>query len=330
MADDPLYVLLRRALDDDGPEGKVAWGMFAKRAKGKPGHIFYMTEDYTNPLMFVVEQYEQRIAELERINAHLQSALNAAGVSPKKQKAKSFPWEKYPQVELEAFRMIFERRRPMAEVKDYVRDHAPEAEGNTTFINQRFIQGRPNNIPIEVKKGSGETSWSELWKIGTLSHADGWIQRVMRYGSGWEKFQQEGHVPKDWSRTDPNKFIDAAGRKNLRDLYHSNGFPAAGDELEGLVREAGADGITTEELKKMGIGGRRFDIRHRDVIFDEGGRWYHQSFGFQFPDNKKAAVAYSKFMDKLEELKLATPLKRDTVHGSEHRGRRRGAVSAAA
>lgn len=62
---DPLYTLLRRALDDDGPEGTVAWEMFKRRAKATPGKLFFLTDDNVDPLMYVVRDYQAQVLELE-------------------------------------------------------------------------------------------------------------------------------------------------------------------------------------------------------------------------------------------------------------------------
>lgn len=310
MASDPLYVLLRRALDDNGPEGQVAFEMFKKRAKDKPGQLYFLTEDYANPLYFVVQELQAENDELKREIQTLRSGYEEAGLAPKKMKVKSFPWEKYPDLEQQAFEMIFFQKRPMVEVRDFVHQHAPEADGNTTFINQKFIQNKPSPIiapRIIVKRDGGKIDWAELWRIGTVQHSDGWIQRVMRHGGGWDKFQSNGNVPKDWARLDPNQYIPAEGRKKLREMYHSRSFPAAGDELVALVEEKGADGITEAELKSMGIGGRRLVERKKtSEIFCEGERIYHHKVAHLFPDNADAQIAVMKFH-------------RNEIHGSEHR-----------
>jgi len=319
---DPLYVLLRRSVEDDGPEGSVAFGIFKKRAKGNPGKIFFLTEDYSNPLMFVVKEYEQRIAQLETANEFLKRSLDAAGIAPKKQKTQSFPWEKYPEIELRAFQMRFHEKRSAAEIKDYILAHCPEAEDNTTFVNQRFIQGRPNpDFGIEVRQGGEPIDWAELWKIGTLQHADGWIQRVMRYGNGWATFQKEGHVPKDWSNRDPNKFINTKHRKLLRELYHTAGFLPAAKEVEALVEAAGQTGITPDDLNKQGVSTRRVsDLEHQAVIFKHEKRWVHYSFAHLYPSNPNAITAMHKFVQH-HGVK---------VHGSEHREGQRGAAHSVA
>jgi len=64
---DDITFLLRRAMNDDGPEGEVAWNMFVQRAKAKSGKIMFVFEarDYANPLSLVVEDQDREIAALE-------------------------------------------------------------------------------------------------------------------------------------------------------------------------------------------------------------------------------------------------------------------------
>lgn len=293
-----LYKLLRRAVDavDDDHEGMIAFSKFKQRVKNTTGTIFFFTEDFSNPLMFIVKDQKEQISQLETENEQLKKQISLAGSAPKKHKMISFPWDKYQDIELRAYQMRFIEKCSVSEIMDYIIDHAPEAEGNTTFINQRFVQGRPSpSFCIEVKQGSETIDWSELWKIGTREHADGWIQRVMRYGNGWEAFNLGGNVPHDWIKLDPNKFINAKGRKTLRELYHSNGFQSAGKELETLVEKAGKDGTTREELKNLGISSRRFEIEKQSVIFQNEGKYVHYSFAHHYPNNLAAQVAALKY-----------------------------------
>lgn len=342
MAEDSAYLLLRRAIDDFDDqtneltnEGKVAFRKFRKIVKNHRGKIFFLPENFENPLMFVVDEYARQIEELQRSNLFLQRALDEAGVAPKKQKTKSFPWDKYPDLEIDAFRKLFDEKRPMSEVKDYIRDRAPEAEDNSTFLNQRFVQGRPGpNMPITVKNGTERTDWKELWKISTRQHAAGWIQRAMRLGNGWHKFQKNGHVPKNWLSLDPNKFIGPADRANLRNLYHSNQLPPAGEELESIIRNAGADGITEEELKQQGISTRRFEIRKQKIIFKVEDRWYHHTVAHLFVHNPDEQVAHNarvalwNFHPEIAERTLGPEIAERFTEASTVKGRRRTSSAA--
>jgi hypothetical protein len=61
----PLYTLLCRAVDDEGPEGSVAFEMFRKRVKGKKGSLYFLSEeDEDSPLMFVIADKKRQIEEL--------------------------------------------------------------------------------------------------------------------------------------------------------------------------------------------------------------------------------------------------------------------------
>jgi hypothetical protein len=296
IAEERVTALLHRAMNDPGPEGRNAFDMFVTKAKAKGGIVYFLTEEENDdPLMFVVNEGRRRIADLEQEVAILKAALDDVGAAPKK--AKKFPWEKYPEIEQRAFEMRFYEKVPVNDIAAYIEDRAPEAIGNSTFLNQRFIQGRPSpSFGIEVKTGSEPTDWAELWKIGTREHADGWIQRVMRNSKAWEKFHQEGRVPKDWSKYDPNKLIGSREIKTLREMYHSNAILSAGKELESLIETAGREGITKADLKAKGVGGRRFDIEKQGVIFMiDGGKYVHYSFAHWFPDNAAAQIAALKY-----------------------------------
>lgn len=65
FSDGPLTGLLRRALEDQGPEGAVALNLLRKRLVGRSGSLIFMSdEDATNdPLLFVVRGKQQIIDE---------------------------------------------------------------------------------------------------------------------------------------------------------------------------------------------------------------------------------------------------------------------------
>jgi hypothetical protein len=298
-ANEPLYVLLRRAMNDSGNEGDIAWNKFVERANNIPGSIFFLTKEFSNPLMYVVEEYEQRIKDLESRNEHLQRQFDEAGIPLKKQKVASFPWEKYPEIEVRAFEMRFKEKKPVATIIDYILQHCPEAEDNTTFVNQRFVHNRPSSsFNIEVKTGSEPIDWAELWKIGTCERTDRWIQRVIYYGGGLDKFLKDGLVPKEWPKVDPNKIINAKGRKTLRDLFH-HGFLSPVKELESFIEEAGPTGITHKELLQRGADHRRFDeLENQSVIFKDNDQWVHYGFGHLFANNPKASLCSMKYIQE--------------------------------
>jgi hypothetical protein len=310
---DPLYVLLQRALDDNGPEGDTAWNMFATRAKGKPGTLYFHTEDYANPMMYLVEELErekaQLILDVERLkatNASLHASLHSAGIAPNKQKKDDFPWDKYPEIEKQAFEMMFDKKMASKRIIEWIGDQCPEAAGNTTFFNQRFVVGRPSpQFNIVVKKDATPLDWKELWAIGTVKHAKGWIQRVMHYGGATNFLTEQGDIPKDWIHRNPNDYINVAGRKMLRNMYHNGLFEQAEVEMLTFVRKAGSDGITRAELKYRGVDQRRFEALKKGTMFEVGDRLVHYSFAWHYPDNRAAQKAGLTFEEDREK-ELAT------------------------
>ena len=308
---DPLYVLLRRAIDTlDLPESVegvdqealTSWRIFKSKVSKETGELFFLDKHYVNPLNFVVRQLKDRIAQVEAENADLRYRLERADAGPvKSRKAENFEWETYPDLEQRAFQMLFYEKYSPSDVIDFIVEAVPHAKYNSTFVNQRFIQNEPGKrIKIEVKPegDSSPTSWAELWKIGCRAHAEGWMKRVLVHGGAWEKINRGGHLPKNWNTLNPNDFINAKGRKHLRFLYHTNGFKKAADELLDIIFEAGPDGISREDAIGKGGSGRRFDMANSSLIFqNDDGLWVHYSFAhlpqFDSPASKLAALKYA-------------------------------------
>ena len=77
---DNVTFLLKRAMDDDGPEGEIAWNMFVTRAKAEPGKIMFVpeTRDNSNPLWFLIEDYRRKIEALEEELADVKQRIARA------------------------------------------------------------------------------------------------------------------------------------------------------------------------------------------------------------------------------------------------------------
>jgi hypothetical protein len=322
---DPLYIMLQRAVYEAGTkEGESAWAAFKRKVKGQKGKVVFLTKDFDNPLMFIVDEHEKRITALEAENKTLQETINSSGIIMKKKPEKNFPWHEYPDVEEQAMRMIFERSIGNQDVIEFIDKAVPALAGKyTTHVNARFVKGRPGrfNADIAVPTGSAPTTWLELWKIATFEYGEGWIKRVMRYANAWAKFRDKnGNIPKGWNRSDPNKFIKSGELAKLRDRFHRGDFPTAKVELLSEIEKAGQQGLTKKQIIDLGLEQRRLqEIVKTDEIFMEGDRYVHYAFAPHFPSNLSARIAADKH---LLELK---------VHGSEHReGRQKRRKTASA
>jgi hypothetical protein len=317
---DPLYILLQRAVYEEGThEGEASWSLFKRKARGQKGKVVFMTQDFANPLMFIVKEHEEHIERLEAENQHLREQIERSGIIMKKKPEKNFPWHEYPEVEQRAMKMLFEGGSGNQEIIDYIDGAVPELAGRyTTHVNARFVKGRPNNFAteIEVKEGSGPTTWMELWKIATLEYGEGWIKRVMRYAGAWAKFKDKNTgTPKGWNRRDPNKYIGAREMAKLRERFHRGDFLTAKVELLKEIEDAGKDGLTKEQMSDFGLDLRRLqEVVKTDEVFVEGDRHIHWSQAPLFPQNHGARIAMEKYT-----VELAT-----RVHGSEHREGRQG------
>jgi hypothetical protein len=303
-----INLILDRAIHDDGAESDIAVSMLRKLAKKQTGSFVFVSDNSLSlgPSILVSNLREEKLRLSEMIEnqkkeiEHLKKALQVRG-APKKREA-TFPWEKYPNLEMRAFEMIFLEKRSMADAKNYILDNVPDASDSSRIINQRFVQNKPNAEMMKriiVKKDGSDITWDELWRIGTIQHSDNWIQRVMFHGSGWDSFNKGGCVPKAWHKLNPNKFINVAGRRKLRKMFDDNSFPPAGEELIMMVLQAGSNGITNEQLKNQGAGMRRLTENvDKSIIFREAGRLYHYSFAYLFPNNPQAQLSFKKFASK--------------------------------
>lgn len=301
--------LLERIILDDGIENEIACRKFVNAVKGwgsKGSVLFVDDSSYRgNPLLFTLANKNEEISELKQQVKELETQVQQymrSSHSPKKTKTMAFPWDLYPELELRAFEMRFREKASVEDIRCYIEKFAPEAKGNKTFLNQRFIHGSPSasfNIVVKPANDGSKTTWEELWKIGTAKHSTEWIRRIMREGGGGQAIFKGKNIDKDWPRINPNDFIDQNGRKKLRRMYHNDEFLPAGKELEAIIMNSGVSGITEDELKKMGVDQRRLELKNTSVFFSDKSsgtvRWIHSNFAADYPNNIDAKVALVKY-----------------------------------
>ena len=75
MSEDKLTMLLQRAIDDDGPEGVVAFNMFRKKVKGQTGQLFFLLDDYSNPAAAIIKSKNAEIIALKLQKSDLQAKI---------------------------------------------------------------------------------------------------------------------------------------------------------------------------------------------------------------------------------------------------------------
>lgn len=89
---DRLELLLQRAIDDDGVEGEQAWDMFVSRVGKQKGELFFFEKNdryYTNPLSFILDIRDERIAELEADVSHYKGRIDKLTKERDRAKAKA-------------------------------------------------------------------------------------------------------------------------------------------------------------------------------------------------------------------------------------------------
>lgn len=300
-------IVLQRWLADDTVESEAAFRRLKPMLKAEPSRIYIVPDGYTNPLRFVVDEQREELDACYKEIARLTKQLEKVGGG--QNKMTEFPWGEYPELECEIARMFFVERRSFEEIEVYVEDETGIVRDNTSKPATQRLRHKapPAGLNIEVKTGSGPTTWLEIWRIGSFNYGQNWLRRVLNYAGTLDKLERKGRIADGWNRMDVNKVFNGEARNHLRAMFHSNTLPSAAgarSEILNFAKDSGRQGTTIELMKARGLEQRRFgEILRNGDMFEANGRIINTDFADHYVNQRDPEIATEASTAKANRLR---------------------------
>jgi hypothetical protein len=294
-----INTLLRRAIEDDGPEAVNAFTLMKKKFRKENldvGKLYYFERERSNPLLSVVERKDQEIADLNHELDELWEEISYA--EKKGERAPPFPWDRYRDLENQ---MCSEFANKQGSGRSFVSkwqkrfkaQGAPIQEGS---IKQRLNNAPPPSILIDSPR-SGPATWLELWYLGSKLDKRAWKSALFDDYWGIRNRHMGG----------PINDITQSMMDNLRAKIRSQqtetiSLGETKNFVLRVVHDAGAKGISRQDLmnsdptNKDNLAKRLTDLLNSGDVFRIGEAYFvHSAFKNYYKDDWKKA------QDKLEE-----------------------------